>query len=154
MSGLEPIMIGALVAGTATAAAGKVMAGYERSAAAEFEGQQYRIQEQQNRTAAAQAEAQRRNELTSNMEAIQAIRSGRGVGMGSPTGMAIMSNTISEAENDLMIERANYNQRADLARRAGIMSERKSKNSLIAGYLGGVEEIASGVYKGTAGKKA
>lgn len=148
MSGMEPLAIAALAGGTAAAAGGKIMASRERSAAANFENEQYRVQEQQARTASMQSEAARRKELTSNLEAIQAIRSGRGVGMASPTGSAIFSNTISEAENDIFIERANYMAKADMARRAGIMSDRKAKTSLIAGYLGAAEEVASGVTRG------
>lgn len=153
MSGLEPIAIAALVGGTALSATSQVMGGYEKAAAAEFEADQYRTQAQQARTAAAQDEAAKRRDLTSNLEAVQAIRAGRGVGSASPTGMAIFDNAVNLSEDDIATSRANYLSKADLSNRASILSSRKASGSILAGYIGGATAVADGAFKGaTLGK--
>lgn len=145
MSGLEPIMIAAAIGGTALSAAGSEVAGQEKARAAQFEAEQYKVQEEQARTAALQDEAKRRNELTSSIEAIQAIRAGRGVGPDSPTGRGIMDSFIGQAEDDILASRANYATRADLSSRAAVLSSRKARTSLLAGDLSAGQSILSGV---------
>jgi len=140
---MEMAIAGAVIGGGAQAF-GSVMRGREEARGAQFEKQQYEVAEQQTRTQAAQSEAARRDQLTSSLETIQAIRAGRGTGAFSPTGEAIMTSAIEDTERDIAIERANYATKADLSRRAALMSERKSKTSLLAGYLGAVEAVASG----------
>ena len=151
MSGLEPFLIAgaaaATVGGTALSAAGSNLAGQESARAAEFERQQLEIQSQTARTAADQAEEQRRKELVSNMETIQAIRAGRGVGASSPTGQAILTSAIEEEERGIRIERANYLSKADLSRRASELAGRKARTSLLAGQLEAGSTIFSGVAK-------
>lgn len=146
MSGLEAIplmmMIGT-AAGGATSAFGSIMAGREQSRAADFERQQLEIQAQTSLTAADQMEARRREELTSNLETIQAIRAGRGVGSNSPTGEAILTSAITDEESDIATERFNLRQKSDLSRRAAIMAGRKSRTSLLAGDLSAASSIFS-----------
>lgn len=134
------------VGGGIIKAQGAKMAGEETARAAEFERQQLEIQAQTERTAADQAEAQRRRDLTSNLETIQALRAGRGVGASSPTGTAILTNEIAEQERNINIERANARSRADLSRRASLLAGRKARTSLLAGQLG-----QAGAYLETAG---
>jgi hypothetical protein len=144
MSGMEPMLvmaIGSSIAGGATAAYGHHMAGQEASRAAAFEQQQLEIQAQTGKVAADQQEARRRDELTSNLETIQAIRAGRGVGSGSPTGEAILTSAIDTQERDIGIERFNYRQKADLFSRAAEMQGRKARTSLIAGDLSVAADI-------------
>lgn len=161
MSGLEPLIIPALIGSTALSATGSVIAGHEKAAAAEFESQQlrgqqaqYKAQAENTMIAADQAEARRRDELTSSMETIQSIRAGRGVGSASPTGMAILDSLIGQATSDITTERFNYLSKADQSRRAGEnaglasqMAARKARTSLLAGYFGAGETIFSGVAK-------
>jgi len=137
----------ALIGGTALRAYGDIMRGQEESRSAQFEQQQLQIQEQSYRTAAAQREAQRRRDLTSAFETIQAIRAGRGVGAGSPTGMAILENVIDTVERDISIEKANLLERADTARRASILAGNRASTSLLSGYLGGASDVATGVFQ-------
>ncbi len=141
-----------LVASTAVSAVGSVMAGAQRSAAAQFESDQMKIQSEQAKTAAAEAEAQRRENLTSNIETIQAINAGRGIGANSPTSDAILTNYIQDAERDTVIERTNLLTKADLYRRGSIMAERKAKTSLIAGYMNAGSDILSTSYKYASGR--
>jgi hypothetical protein len=164
MTGIEPLVIGSLIASTAATAASQVMAGNERANAANFEAQQQRnradeLRGQQTqldreaentRIAADQAETQRREGLTRNMEQIQSIRAGRGVGEASPTGMAILDTLTGLTERSIGTERFNYLSKADNYRMAGEtsardaenadiaagLSTRKAKTSLLAGYLG------------------
>jgi type II secretory pathway pseudopilin PulG len=146
MSGLEIATI-ALIGGTAASAGSQMMAAGERSAAAQFESEQYAAQAQAQRTAAVQDEAARRRDLTSNLETIQAIRAGRGVGSGSPTAMAIYDNITDRSEDDIAASKANFAAKADLSRRAAILSERKSSTSLLAGALGAAGTVASAGFR-------
>ena len=65
---MEAVAIGALVGGTALQATSQIMMGREQSRAAAFEQEQLQIQEQMTRTAAAQDETRRRDELTANCQ--------------------------------------------------------------------------------------
>lgn len=147
MSGLEPLAIAALIGGTAASAGSQLMAAGQQSAAAEFESQQYAQQAQAAKTAALQDETARRRDLTSNLESIQAIRAGRGVGAGSPTAMAIFDSGINRSEDDIAASKANFSAKADLASRASTLSERKSSTSLLAGDLGAISTIGSSAFK-------
>lgn len=143
MSGFEVAAIGMSVAGAGLSAYGQMQQGRYASQAAMFEQQQLQTQARMYRTAADQAEARRREELTSNIETIGALRAGRGVGATSPTAMAIFNKTISDAEEDIATERVNYLTRADLSERAGIMAERKARTSMLAGQIGAASTIFS-----------
>lgn len=147
MSGMEAVALTALIGGTALSATGQVMSGQEKAAASDFEAAQYRVQEQRMRTAAAEDEAARRRELTSNLETIAAIRAGRGVGSASPTGMAIFDDILSRGEDEIGISRTNYLLKAEQGRQAALMSERRARSSLLAGYLGAAESVASAGFK-------
>ena len=123
------------------------MEGRERSRAQAFESQQRTRQEQQFRIAGAQAEADRRDRLTSSLETIAAIRAGRGVGEGSPTGLASLEEIASDESRDIRAERLNYLTRAEESRLASRMTRRQSGMSLISGYLSGAADIASTGYR-------
>ena len=145
MSGMEPLLVMSAVsaaAGAGVQAYGSHMAGVETSRAAEFERQQLEIQAQTQHIAADQAEARRREELTSSLEHIQAIRASRGVGSNSPTGTAILTSAIDDEERAIATERFNHMQAADIARRAALMAGRKARTSLLAGDL----TAASGLF--------
>jgi len=153
MSGLEvPTMM--LIAGTAASAGGKLMAAGQQSASSEFESQQYAAQAQAAQTASIQEETQRRRDLTSSLETIQAIRAGRGVGSGSPTAMATFDNITNISEDNMQASKANYAAKADLASRASILSERKASTSMLAGYLGAASDVGSAAFKYGTGKFA
>jgi hypothetical protein len=137
----------ALVGGTAASAGSQLMAAGQQSAAAEFESQQYAQQAQAAKTAAMQDETARRSELTSNLESIQAIRAGRGVGSSSPTAMAIFDSGIAKSEDDIAASKANYAAKADLSQRASILSEKKASTSLLAGNLGAFSTVANAAFK-------
>lgn len=143
---MAQLALPALIIGTAASAGSQLMAAGERSAAAEFEQQQYRQQAQAAKTAALQDETARRRDLDSNLQTIMAIRAGRGVGSGSPTAMAIYDNMIDKSEEDIAASKANYAAKADLASRASYLSGRKSGTSLIAGALGATSTIGSSIF--------
>lgn len=144
---MAELAIPALIIGTAASAGSQLMAAGQQSAAADFESQQYAQQAQAAKTAAIQDETSRRRDLTSNLETIQAIRAGRGVGSGSPTAMAIFDSGIGKSEDDIAASKANYAAKTDLASRASILSERKSSTSLLAGDLGAISTIGSAAFK-------
>lgn len=136
MSGMEvAIPVAMAVGGSGLSAAGSIMQGRESSRAAAFEQQQLETQARMLRTAADQSEARRREETTSAIETIAALRAGRGVGSGSPTAMAIYDKVIEDSGRDIAIERVNYATRADLSDRAALMAQRKARYSLLAGDL-------------------
>lgn len=144
---MAALALPALIIGTATSAVGSLAAGGQKAAAAEFEAQQYAQQAQAAKTASLQDETARRRDLTSNLETIQAIRAGRGVGSGSPTAMAIYDSTISRSEDDIAASKANFSAKADLASRASILSQKKASSSLLAANLGAISSVASAAFK-------
>jgi hypothetical protein len=147
MSGLEPLVIGGMVASAAGAglsATGSIMAGREQARAAAYEQQQLQIQADNTRTAALQAETHRREELASSLETIAVMRGGRGVGAMSPTGLAILDSTTDLAERDIVTERTGLLQKVDQSVTGASLAGSRAKTSLLAGYLGAGEAIASG----------
>ena len=133
--------------GTALSAYGQHEAGVQASQAAAFEQQQLDLQSKQILTAAAQAEAQRRRDLTSSLETIEAIRAGRGVGMASPGAAELNENVITSGERDTQNERLNFLLKSDNARMAAVMAGKKAKYSLLAGNLAAGATVASGLTK-------
>lgn len=145
-------VVGLAVSTTATAGA-HVMQGRAQAEASAFEQQQLKALEQNQRTAAAQLEARKTEELTKQLEAIQAVRSGRGVGEASPSGRAILDSVTANVERDIHTERLGILEKADQSRLAGIMAGKKASTSLLSGYLTGVSDVGAGAYKyGTIGK--
>lgn len=158
---MDPVSIGvgAALIGGGLSATSTVMEGRERSRAEAYEAQNllgqsadYSRQEQEYRIAAAQTEAQRRDELTSSLETIAAIRAGRGVGASSPTGMAILNNMVNDEERDVRVERLNYLTRAEQSRIASLnaktassLAKRKSRMSLIGSYVSAGADVANTV---------
>lgn len=134
-------------AGTAASAGSQIMQGQAQSDAARFEQQQLQSQQKQYETAAAQDETQRRNDLTSRLETISAIRAGRGVGSASPTGMAIFDNLIDRSETDINTSRTNILTKADNAGMEAGMAGNKASTSLLAGYLGAASTVGSAAFK-------
>lgn len=135
-----------LAVGTAFQAVGQVMPGNEASRAAKAEQQALQIQEQQQRTAAAQEEVRRREELTAQLGSMQAIRAGRGVGMSSPTGMAILTEVASDGTRDAQQASLNHLLQADASRMAAQSAGRKAKYTLLGGYLGAGADIFQAGY--------
>jgi hypothetical protein len=164
---MAELAIPMLIASTALSAASSIAAGNEKSSAAALEQQQLLGQQQaldreaaNTKIAADQTEARRRNELVSNLETIQSLRAGRGVGSASPTGMAILNNFTNVSEGDISAERFSYLSKADQYRmgaiNAGTAAEqagRRSQTSLLAGYLGAGQAVASGIFKGSGASK-
>lgn len=135
-----------LALGTALSAGGQIMAGQEQARAAKFEQEQLKRDEQIQRTAAAQEEARRREELTSQLGTMQSIRAGRGVGMSSPTGMAILTDVASEGTRDAKQAGLNYLLKADSSRMSASMAGRKAQYTLLGGYLGAGATAAGNAY--------
>jgi hypothetical protein len=146
----DPVTIAVIAAGAggALGAGASIMAGREQSMASKFEAQQLTQQAGQIKTAAAQAETQRREDLSSSLQTIMAIRAGRGVGEGSETGMAIYDQIVTKEESNIRTEKLNILTQADTARMQAQLARRRAKTSMIAGYIGAGEEIAGAAFKG------
>ena len=159
MSGLEIVGMGLSLAGTLGQANAQREAARQQAAAATFEAAQLDqrkkellINEQVQRTAADQREAQRLSELTDSLETIQAIRAGRGVGLSSPTGTAILQSASQDERRDIGIEKTTLLNEADASRRAAWnagqeagMARRKAKYSIYAGNTASNLTILSGL---------
>ena len=143
--GIDPVSlaIASAIIGGGSAALGQVMQGRERSMAQRFDSEQKQREAEMYRLSGAQAETKRREHLTSSIETIMAIRSGRGVGEASPTGMGSINEIIEDESRDMRTERINYLTREEQANLASRMAMRQARGSLLAGYLGGVSEVAS-----------
>lgn len=85
-----------------------------------------KLQGQDLRIAQAQAETERREALTSNLETIMALRAGRGVGEG-PTSRAAYGKLISDSLADIRSERLSYSTAIDQARRESELSKGQVK---------------------------
>lgn len=144
-SALVYIAAAAAVAGAGVTAYSSVKQGEDAARAAAFEKQQRKIQEERTRTAAMQSEAHRREELNDSLGTIHAIRAGRGVAFGSPTGMALLTSEIEGEQSNIITERANYLTSADGFRLAAEEAGRRRRSSLLSGYLGAGQAVAGGV---------
>jgi len=147
-SALTYVAIAAAVGTAAVGAYSSIQQGEEAARAAAFEKQQRKIQEERTRTAAMQAEAHRREELNNNLQTIHAIRAGRGVAFGSPTGMALLTSEVESEQSNIITERANYLSSADGFRLAAEEAGRRRRSSLMSGYLGAAQAVANGVSSG------
>lgn len=150
MSGLEPLAIAGIAAsagGAALQATGSIMAGREQSQAAAYEQQQLNDQAENTRIAAAQDETRRREKLASSLETIQVMRGGRGVGADSPTGMAILDDATLHAERDINTGRLSSLEKESQDATGATMAGNRASTSLLAGYLGAGEAVASGIYR-------
>jgi hypothetical protein len=146
MAMLTPIAPYIFAAATAGSAASKVMSGIESSRAAAFEEQQLKIKSDLARTAAAQSEARRRDDLTSALETISAVWAGRGVSMDSPTLRAVAGNEAGREERNIRAERLNYLTQADLYRQGAEFQGRRRRMSLLAGDIGALTTLAGGAF--------
>jgi hypothetical protein len=159
MSGLEPLVIPALIGttavGTATSIYGQQMAGQEAKRSADFEAQQYERRAKAYETQAAQDETARRRDLESSLETIQVMRSGRGLDLDSPTGRAIEAGVTADAERDITRAKGNILGQAAQSEVAASETRRKGRYSMLAADIGSLTTLASGVGKiATAGRYA
>ena len=133
--------------GAGVSAVGHMAQAGEQARGHKLQEQQLRIQERTTRTAADQAEAERRKNLVDSLQAIAAIRAGRGVGMTSPTGMAFLQSEIDTAQSDIVTERTNYLARADSFRLAAGEARRGARFSLLKGAVGAAGALGEGVHQ-------
>jgi hypothetical protein len=66
--------------------------------------------------------------------------------------MAIFDSLTSDVERDIAISGSNYATRADLARRSALLSDRKARMSLLAGFADAGAMLASGATKAATGR--
>lgn len=142
---MGPLAIGATVASSGLQAAGTFMAGRERAGAAAFEREQQQRRSEVLQTAAAQSEARRRDELTSTLQTIMALRAGRGGGFDSPSFNAALDKTTEDAERDIRTERLNLLMQSDTARMGAEMLRRRKRFDLLSGEIGAVGQLAGGL---------
>ncbi|MCA1831232.1 MAG: hypothetical protein LC750_00530 [Actinobacteria bacterium] len=113
-----------------------LLASKEQAEAYEFESRQYERRGKAIRTAAAQDEAKRYDDLESSLETISAIRSGRGVDLDSPTGRAISDSVSAKALTDIRTSKSNYALEATSGDLASALAARKAAFTTYAGQMG------------------
>lgn len=116
------------------------LAADEQAAAFEFEGRQNDRTATRYRSAAAVDEAARRRDLDSSLQTIDAMRSGRGLSLDSPTARAIRSGVTEAADRDILASRTNYLIESGNQELAGELARRKARFSTLTGE----QAIASG----------
>jgi hypothetical protein len=141
------IALAGLALGTATQAYGAHMAGQEQSRAAAFEKQQYDIQAQQYRTAAARDEATRREELRSSIDTALAYRAGRGVGTFSPTANTIFDSLTEKSRSAMFTAKSSLLTKSDQASMAADMADRRARMAAIGGDLSALSTVSTSLYK-------
>lgn len=144
---IESIGIGTIlsVVGTVVSIASKIAGAAQQADAAAAERAQFEAQQKQAEIAALQDEAQRRQELTRVLASQDAIRAGRGLDLYSPTGLAIRTDTINQAETDIATSRLNYLTKARYYGLGAEAASTREDNALIGGFssaAGGVLSAA------------
>jgi hypothetical protein len=140
----DPVSI-ALVVGTAASAGSSLMKGREQARAARFEQQQLEQQAQAARTAAAQTETKRRDELEASLGTIAALQGARGVG--GPT-VGVISRAVTQEKMDQMqTEKTNLLSKADLSQRASLMSGERADLAPWSGLLEATSTVSGSLLK-------
>lgn len=126
---------------TAVSVYSSVKQGQAQSAALKAQQQQQQQREQQLRTQALQDEAARREELTSQMSTIDAIRAGRGLSGTSPTALVIKDDVTSDAMDNMRVSRLNILNGAESSRQSAAQSGSAASTALTTGYLGATTSL-------------
>lgn len=101
MSGMEIVGAGLTVAGGIMKANATQKQAKAQATAQRYQADQMRIQAEYDRIAQTQDEGTRRYNLARSMEAIGAVQAGRGIGVSSPTPVAIAGNVVDRGEMDI-----------------------------------------------------
>ena len=147
-----PIVLSAV--STAVGVYSSIKQGEAQSAALKAQQQQQQQREQQLRTQALQDEAARREELTSQLSTIDAIRAGRGMSGTSPTALVIRDDVTDDAMDNMRVSRLNILNGAESARQSAEQSGAAASTALTAGRLGAATSLldfGSKVYGMTSG---
>ncbi|MCG5241399.1 hypothetical protein ACIU1J_27670 [Azospirillum doebereinerae] len=129
--------VAAAVISAATTTYSSIKQGEAQSAAYKAQQQQQQQRQQQLETRALQDEAARREELTSNLSTIEAIRAGRGLSQTSPTALVIRDDVTDDAMDAMSTSRLNILNAAESERQGAITSGRAASNALTTGYVKG-----------------
>lgn len=146
--GVDTALIAALAVTAVAGAATAVVQGEAAADQADSERQQYEESAKQAQIQADQEEVAKRKQLTAALSSADALRAGRGLDLGSPTGDAIRNTSIENAEADITTIRANA---ASNARRLGLAGDAASARgdaAQIAGYGSAVNQLGSAAVSG------
>lgn len=157
-----PIAIGASLASAGFGAAGSITSGMAGKASAEaaaskaeFDAQRAERAAQFGRVQADQTDAQLREELSTTLANIDAIRASSGIDPTSPTGFAIKENEarISDRQRTSRVyalrAQADEDERTAAYDRSVAMYQRSvGRSALTAGYLGAGAKLTGGIAQG------
>ena len=137
----------AALAAAAISAAASVYSGVQQGNAADanakFQQRQYEDSARDELLAGTQEEVVRRRELNDTLSTINAMRSGRGLSLRSPSARAIQKGTIDAASRDIGIAKTNRMVRADANRQSGRFARSVGKSEKSAAMIGGLAKGAS-----------
>lgn len=143
MSGMEFVGAGLTVAGALSKANADTKQGQAQKAALDYQAQQQRAQAQYTEIQGLQDESGRRNALTTSLGSMQALMAGRGVGMASPTNVAIDTGVVDRGERDIASAKLGYQAKASqlttgaqLSTQQGAFAEEAGKSAAVADILG------------------
>lgn len=150
--GETAIMAAAIAVSAAASAGTAIYTGQQQAAASKANAQaqaaQYAEEQRTARLAAEQEEAAKRRTLDAVLSSQDALRAGRGLDLGSPTGEAIRRESIEQAEWDITTIRANANARD---RRLGLASDsalirgrNETRTAVVSSYGSAVGSLAGG----------
>ncbi len=140
--------VGAVGLAAGTQAFGSILAGRQQARERDFEAQQLEIQRTRLETAADIEEAERRDDLASTIQSIEAVRGARGLGA-SPTGFAALRQIRGDAQRDIRTARMNRLIGAESAGRAASERRRAGRSQQLAGFLGAGTALGVGAFRGS-----
>jgi hypothetical protein len=121
--------------------AAPIVSGIGQYQAAQGEKAQYNFNAKSEMIGADQSDAQRRSDLLDTLSLTNAIRSSRGLELGSPTGLAISQGMTKQAEAGISTARLNYLSRAQSDLYGAWGAEQKGTYALYGGFLQGIDQL-------------
>ncbi len=133
------------IAGAVASAAGTAVSAAGASGAAEADAARLQTSAVYARAKADETEVRMREELGGTLANIRAVRAAAGTSLDSPTQDALEEEQRRRAERDIKTQRANQEAEAKAAEDAAAAKRRGARMSLIAGGIGSIGSLSSGL---------
>lgn len=145
---LSLIAGGLSLVGSAVGAGAKVFAGEAQAEGDTYEAQQSANAAEIGLTAAAQTSTYMNQDLTRQIQTIQAIRASANVESDSPTGEAIANNVYARGQQQIGVKVGNILDQVSADQAAASFYASSAQNAIIGGYLGAAGSVATGLAGG------
>lgn len=133
------------IAGAGFKAVGSVAKGYGDKAASDFEAERATRAVELGRIKADQTDATMREELSTQLANIDAIRSSANVVTDSPTGMAVKARETELSDRERKTRLLNIRSQVASDEAAATFKRRSGNLSLAMGYIGAGAELGGGI---------